>query len=131
MGCCVTKKGSSSPSIALEAINLKFPNGSKGGGVVTSESRRLNQFGSRANEQSPFDLDLQQGKNKSLNGNEKVYVAIYDYDARTDEDLTFRVGDLLYIVDDRSVPSACPSLTIRSFFLVKAIGGWPNIVKLD
>jgi hypothetical protein len=31
----------------------------------------------------------------------KIYVAIYDYDARTDEDLTFRVGDLLKIIDDR------------------------------
>ncbi len=30
-------------------------------------------------------------------------VAIYDYDARTDEDLTFRVGDLLKIIDDRLV----------------------------
>ena len=34
---------------------------------------------------------------------DKVYVAIYDYDARTDEDLTFRVGDLLFILDDRSI----------------------------
>jgi hypothetical protein len=34
---------------------------------------------------------------------DKVYVAIYDYDARTDEDLTFRVGDLLTIIDDRFV----------------------------
>ncbi len=32
-----------------------------------------------------------------------VYVAIYDYDAPTDEDLTFRVGDLLKIIDDRLV----------------------------
>ncbi len=34
---------------------------------------------------------------------DKVYVAIYDYDARTDDDLTFRVGDLLKIIDDRFV----------------------------
>jgi hypothetical protein len=32
-----------------------------------------------------------------------VYVAIYDYDAPTDKDLTFRVGDLLKIIDDRLV----------------------------
>jgi fyn-related kinase len=38
---------------------------------------------------------------KHPHGNDKVYVAIYDYDARTDEDLTFRVGDLLLILDDR------------------------------
>lgn len=34
---------------------------------------------------------------------DKVFVAIYDYDARTDEDLTFRVGDLLIILDDRFI----------------------------
>jgi hypothetical protein len=39
----------------------------------------------------------------SRNGTDKVYVAIYDYDAPTDEDLTFRVGDLLKIIDDRLV----------------------------
>lgn len=38
---------------------------------------------------------------KPQHGTDKVYVAIYDYDARTDEDLTFRVGDLLLILDDR------------------------------
>ncbi|CAF1141653.1 unnamed protein product [Didymodactylos carnosus] len=30
----------------------------------------------------------------------KTYVAIYDYDARTDEDLTFRVGEILIVFDD-------------------------------
>lgn len=40
-------------------------------------------------------------RQKPPHGNDKVYVAIYDYDARTDEDLTFRVGDLLLILDDR------------------------------
>lgn len=30
-----------------------------------------------------------------------IYVAIYDYDARTDDDLTLRVGDLLNILDKR------------------------------
>ena len=34
---------------------------------------------------------------------EKIYVAIYDYEARTDEDLTFHKGDLLKIIDDRFV----------------------------
>ena len=41
-------------------------------------------------------------------GVDKVFVAIYDYDARTDEDLTFRVGDLLIILDDRLVYFSLP-----------------------
>lgn len=46
--------------------------------------------------------NLDRSRMKLPYGIEKVYVAIYDYDARTDEDLTFRVGDLLIILDDRS-----------------------------
>ena len=30
----------------------------------------------------------------------KVFVALYDYDARTDEDLSFKKGDLLEILND-------------------------------
>ena len=30
----------------------------------------------------------------------KMFVALYDYDARTDEDLSFRKGDLLEIIND-------------------------------
>lgn len=30
----------------------------------------------------------------------KVFVALYDYDARTDEDLSFRKGELLEIIND-------------------------------
>ena len=48
-----------------------------------------------------FLLDGDLVRYKSQSGSEKFYVAIYDYDARTDEDLTFRVGDLLLVSDDR------------------------------
>ena len=30
----------------------------------------------------------------------KIFVALYDYDARTDEDLSFRKGELLEIIND-------------------------------
>lgn len=46
-------------------------------------------------------LDIIDIRPPILQTNEKMYVAIYDYEARTDEDLTFRVGDILFIIDDR------------------------------
>lgn len=36
----------------------------------------------------------------STTGGGKMFVALYDYDARTDEDLSFRKGDLLEIIND-------------------------------
>ena len=33
-------------------------------------------------------------------GNIKLFVALYDYDARTDEDLSFRKGEVLEILND-------------------------------
>lgn len=34
------------------------------------------------------------------NANTKIFVALYDYDARTDEDLSFRKGEHLEILND-------------------------------
>lgn len=36
----------------------------------------------------------------SIIGGIKMFVALYDYDARTDEDLSFKKGDLLEIIND-------------------------------
>jgi len=36
----------------------------------------------------------------SLNPSPKIFVALYDYDARTDEDLSFKKGDFLEILND-------------------------------
>ena len=33
----------------------------------------------------------------------KIFVALYDYDARTDEDLSFKKGEHLYIINDTQV----------------------------
>jgi hypothetical protein len=54
---------------------------------------------------------------------DKVYVAIYDYDARTDDDLSFRVGDLLLIIDDRFDFVTRTSLTYLFALSVRLIGG--------
>lgn len=37
---------------------------------------------------------------QALLGNAKVFVALYDYDARTDEDLSFKKGEHLIILND-------------------------------
>lgn len=37
------------------------------------------------------------------NTNAKIFVALYDYDARTDEDLSFRKGEHLEILNDSQV----------------------------
>lgn len=39
----------------------------------------------------------------STNANAKIFVALYDYDARTDEDLSFRKGEHLEILNDTQV----------------------------
>uniref|UniRef100_U5EXY3 Tyrosine-protein kinase n=1 Tax=Corethrella appendiculata TaxID=1370023 RepID=U5EXY3_9DIPT len=39
-------------------------------------------------------------ENEPVNTNAKIFVALYDYDARTDEDLSFRKGEHLEILND-------------------------------
>lgn len=42
-------------------------------------------------------------ENEASNANAKIFVALYDYDARTDEDLSFRKGEHLEILNDTQV----------------------------
>lgn len=42
-------------------------------------------------------------ENDANNLNPKIFVALYDYDARTDEDLSFRKGEHLEILNDTQV----------------------------
>lgn len=44
-------------------------------------------------------------ENETSNVNAKIFVALYDYDARTDEDLSFRKGEHLEILNDTQVMS--------------------------
>ncbi|XP_055839507.1 tyrosine-protein kinase Src42A-like isoform X2 [Episyrphus balteatus] len=39
-------------------------------------------------------------ENETSSSNAKIFVALYDYDARTDEDLSFRKGEHLEILND-------------------------------
>lgn len=42
-------------------------------------------------------------ENEPIPPNSKIFVALYDYDARTDEDLSFRKGEHLEILNDTQV----------------------------
>lgn len=56
---------------------------------------------------------IQENDANSLNP--KIFVALYDYDARTDEDLSFRKGEHLEILNDTQV------CFISTIFLKKQI----------
>jgi fyn-related kinase len=46
---------------------------------------------------------IPQPESEPPNANTKIFVALYDYDARTDEDLSFRKGEHLEILNDTQV----------------------------
>lgn len=55
-------------------------------------------------------------ENEPIQPNSKIFVALYDYDARTDEDLSFRKGEHLEILNDTQV---CIALCSNFWFLHK------------
>lgn len=50
------------------------------------------------------------------NANTKIFVALYDYDARTDEDLSFRKGEHLEILNDTQVENEALNNFFYFFF---------------
>ncbi|KAF2347906.1 SH3 domain [Trinorchestia longiramus] len=66
--------------------------GAGGPGVVVGAGNRVNGMGG-----TPSALPDTES-NSTLAG--KIFVALYDYDARTDEDLSFKKGEHLEILDD-------------------------------
>lgn len=57
-------------------------------------------------------------ENDTSNSNAKVFVALYDYDARTDEDLSFRKGEHLEILNDTQVCMILRQYAILNFRLL-------------
>lgn len=64
----------------------------------------------------PLAVPQLPSENESTNSNAKIFVALYDYDARTDEDLSFRKGEHLEILNDTQV--ICHSLCLEVLFLL-------------
>lgn len=54
-------------------------------------------------------------ENETINSNAKIFVALYDYDARTDEDLSFRKGEHLEILNDTQVINFYFSIIFQLF----------------
>ncbi|UYV76320.1 hypothetical protein LAZ67_14000019 [Cordylochernes scorpioides] len=105
------KKDNSNPSQGLDKVIENGP--ATLGSLVSSQNRdpNISNMGLRlpitlatdsiAN--TRIGLNLHQGSidgdNNSVNGY-KVFVALYDYEARTDEDLSFKKGEHLEILND-------------------------------
>jgi fyn-related kinase len=51
----------------------------------------------------PNPSPIPQPETELPTANTKIFVALYDYDARTDEDLSFRKGEHLEILNDTQV----------------------------
>lgn len=58
----------------------------------------------------------QLAENDTNNLNAKIFVALYDYDARTDEDLSFRKGEHLEILNDTQVSNSSFLSILRFLF---------------
>lgn len=89
-----TKTGETSPS------HRPTENGAIAKTVISSAANTNNSHGSA----SPLNQSPQHKTDTiseaSTLGPLKVFVALYDYDARTDEDLSFRKGEQLEIIND-------------------------------
>lgn len=57
-------------------------------------------------------------ENEPIQPNSKIFVALYDYDARTDEDLSFRKGEHLEILNDTQVRARF-AFVFSFFFMTK------------
>jgi len=76
------------------------PTGSaKQAGLPGSPGRVVSEPGSTANDAS-VAAGAAGGASRLQDPSMKTFVALYDYDARTDEDLSFKKGDLLEILND-------------------------------
>ena len=69
--------------------STKLPDSQNGTGPVLSSVPTDSSISMQASPQRPIE-----------SGPTKVFLALYDYDARTDEDLSFKKGELLEILND-------------------------------
>jgi tRNA A-37 threonylcarbamoyl transferase component Bud32 len=72
--------------------------------TTTSQVTRSTASSLSSSNHSELLLQQQQNSNKSSNSkngnNKNAYIALYDYESRTSQDLSFKKGDILYITDE-------------------------------
>lgn len=85
MGCCGSKE------LPKDATNLKDINRNNGENTITSP------YEEGFSDLPPPPPEPEPSSPKDV----KVYVALYDYEARTDEDLSFKKGDFLHVENEK------------------------------
>ena len=92
MGCCCCK-GQEADTIKLGKTNRQSSPTTPTNEPNGTEDKKDNNGCEPPPPSPPIDEPVTPGQ-------APLYVAKYDYDARTDEDLGFKKGELLYILDD-------------------------------
>ncbi|KAH8277709.1 hypothetical protein KR018_003979 [Drosophila ironensis] len=100
MGNCLTTQKGEHDKPAEQRIKIDDPPSI--GGVV-QQIALPSHAGQPAEQIRPVP---QIPESDSAGANAKIFVALYDYDARTDEDLSFRKGEHLEILNDTQVRAA-------------------------
>ncbi|XP_053964933.1 tyrosine-protein kinase Src42A-like isoform X1 [Anastrepha ludens] len=93
MGNCLSSEKPDIPKTQIECP-LNVPN------VDGVGSQPADQIRGVVQQQEQIRQVPQIPENEISNANAKIFVALYDYDARTDEDLSFRKGEHLEILND-------------------------------
>ncbi|XP_017104093.1 tyrosine-protein kinase Src42A isoform X3 [Drosophila bipectinata] len=96
MGNCLTTQAGDVDKGAADRIKLDEPP-SIGGVVGVPQIAMPSHSGQPTEQIRPVP---QIPESDSAGANAKIFVALYDYDARTDEDLSFRKGEHLEILND-------------------------------
>lgn len=82
-------------SVNVSSKGQENQNGTISGGGGTNNSQ-----GGAVGGESSFSTSIVNNSPHDSPANVKIFVALYDYDARTDEDLSFKKGEHLEILND-------------------------------
>jgi len=96
MGNCTGREESDSGRSPPASATQKQAAPGSPGRVVSEHGSTANDAGAAGSGQAAGGAASRQDPAANM----KTFVALYDYDARTDEDLSFKKGDLLEILND-------------------------------